>query len=190
MKFKNGFIINDFGDRDLFIRGVPADLFGTDAKDLFIEILSELINVSPSLHIGVIEDRIATRACKAAVKGNQKISKDECNKLLEQMFKSALFDQAISDICERNKVRFADIAAKITHILRKDKLSVRERMKSLFQTIRRRGKMLFEELFAGKKTEKIDRIVSFLAILELLRSNKIECEQDKPFDSILIEEKR
>ncbi len=107
-----------------------------------------------------------------------------------QEFESEFFDQAVSDICERNKVRFADIAAKITHILRKDKLSVRERMKSLFQTIRRRGKMLFEELFAGKKAEKIDRIVSFLAILELLRSNKIECEQDKPFDSILIEEKR
>ncbi len=107
-----------------------------------------------------------------------------------QEFESEMFEQAISDICDRNKVRFADISAKITHILRKDKLSVRERMKSLFQTIRKKGKMLFEELFEGKKVEKIDRIVSFLAILELLRSNKIECEQDKPFDSILIEEKR
>lgn len=92
MKYKEefekfGFIINDFGDRDLFIRGVPADLFGANAKDLFMDILSELINVSPSLHIGIIEDRIATRACKAAIKGNQKISKDECQKLLEYMFK-------------------------------------------------------------------------------------------------------
>ena len=50
--------------------------------------------------------------------------------------------------------------------------------------------MLFEELFKDKKVEKIDKIVSFLAILELLRDNKIECEQDKPFSSILIEEKR
>lgn len=92
MKYKEefekfGFIINDFGDRDLFIRGVPADLFGANAKDLFIDILSELINVSPSLHIGIIEDRIATRACKAAIKGNQKVSKEDCQKLLEYMFK-------------------------------------------------------------------------------------------------------
>ncbi len=82
---KFGFVINDFGDRDLFIRGIPTDLFGSDAKSLFLDILSELINVSPSLHIDIIENRIATRACKAAIKGNQKISKDECKKLLEFM---------------------------------------------------------------------------------------------------------
>ncbi|MBP5528817.1 MAG: DNA mismatch repair endonuclease MutL [Lachnospiraceae bacterium] len=90
LRYKNefekfGFIINDFGDRDLFIRGIPTDLFGSDAKSLFLDILSELINVSPSLHIDIIETRIATRACKAAIKGNQKISKDECRKLLENM---------------------------------------------------------------------------------------------------------
>lgn len=80
-----GFIINDFGDRDLFIRGVPADLFGSDAKSLFMDILSELINVSPSLHIETIEGRIATRACKSAVKGNQKITKEDARKLLEYL---------------------------------------------------------------------------------------------------------
>ena len=90
LRYKNefekfGFIINDFGDRDLFIRGIPTDLFGSDAKSLFLDILSELINVSPSLHIDIIETRIATRACKAAIKGNQKMSKDDCKKLLENM---------------------------------------------------------------------------------------------------------
>ena len=89
-KFKNeferfGFIINDFGDRALFIRGVPADMFGSDAKSLFMDILSELINVSPSLHIETIEGRIATRACKSAVKGNQKITKEDARKLLEYL---------------------------------------------------------------------------------------------------------
>ena len=82
---KFGFIINDFGDRDLFIRGIPTDLFGSDAKSLFLDILSELVNVSPSLHIDIIETRIATRACKAAIKGNQKTSKEDCKKLLDYM---------------------------------------------------------------------------------------------------------
>lgn len=107
-----------------------------------------------------------------------------------QEFEKELFDQAISDICERNKIRFADISSKITHILKRDKLSVKERMKTVFLIIRKRGKMLFEELFEGKKPEKIDRVVSFMAILALMRDNKISCEQEKPFDSILIEEKR
>ena len=107
-----------------------------------------------------------------------------------QEFVKEEFDQSVEDICERNKIRFADISAKITHILKRDKLSVKERMKSVFQIIRRRGKMLFDELFDGKKPDKMDKIVSFMAILALLRDNKINCEQEKPFDSILIEEKR
>lgn len=81
-----GFIINDFGDKELFIRGVPTDLFGSDAKSLFIDILSELMNVSPSMHISTIEDRIATRACKAAIKGNQKVGIDDCKLLLDYLF--------------------------------------------------------------------------------------------------------
>lgn len=83
---KFGFIINDFGDKDLFIRGVPTDLFGSDAKSLFMDIMSELMSISPSMHVSTIEDRIATRACKAAIKGNQKVSKDDCKLLLDYLF--------------------------------------------------------------------------------------------------------
>ena len=49
--------------------------------------------------------------------------------------------------------------------------------------------MFFHELFEGKKVDRIDRIVSFLAVLELLRNNKVDATQKKPFDVILIEEK-
>ena len=37
------------------------------------------------LHIETIEGRIATRACKSAVKGNQKITKEDARKLLEYL---------------------------------------------------------------------------------------------------------
>lgn len=111
-------------------------------------------------------------------------------KLPPQEFVSSEFDEAVKAICARNEIRFADIAAKITHILKKDKLSVRERMKSVWLTISRRGKMFFHELFdKDNPPEKIDRIVGFLAVLELLRSNKIKASQKKPFDVILIEDK-
>lgn len=107
-----------------------------------------------------------------------------------QEFDSVLFDEAVNTVCKRNEIRFADISSKITHILKRDKMSVRERMKSVFAFISKKGKMFFHELFAKKETEKIDRIVSFLAILELLRSDKIKADQKKPFDVILLEEKR
>ena len=49
---------------------------------------------------------------------------------------------------------------------------------------------MFSELFKGKKTEKIDRIVSFLAVLELVRDNKVIATQKDSFDDILLEEKK
>lgn len=108
-----------------------------------------------------------------------------------QEFVASEFDDAVKMVTERNAIRFADISSKITHILRRDKLSVKERMKSVWRTITGRGRLFFHELWdKNKKPEKIDKIVSFLAVLELLRSNKIKAEQNKPFDVIMIEEKR
>ncbi len=106
-----------------------------------------------------------------------------------QEFDSKEFDLAISNVCKRNEIRFADISAKITHILKKDKLSVKERMKSVFLMITRRGRIFFHELFDKDKADKTEKIVSFLAVLELLRGNKIVAEQKKPFDVIIIEDK-
>lgn len=112
-------------------------------------------------------------------------------KLPAQEFVTEEFDAAIKAINERNAIRFADISSKITHILRRDKLSVKDRMKAVWHSITSRGRMFFHELFdKNKEPEKIDKIVSFLAVLELLRSNKIKAEQKRPFDVILIEEKR
>ena len=36
----------------------------------------------------------------------------------------------------------------------------------------------------------MDRIVGFLAVLELLRGDQIKAEQEKPFDVIVIEPKK
>ena len=106
-----------------------------------------------------------------------------------QEFVAEEFEKAVDNVCKRNEVRFADISTKITHILKRDKLSVKERMKSVWLKISGRGKLFFHELFEGKKADKTDKIVSFLAVLELLRNNRIDATQKKPFDVILIEEK-
>ena len=53
-----------------------------------------------------------------------------------------------------------------------------------------RGKVFFHELFPAHQAEKMDRIVGFLAVLELLRGDQIKAEQEKPFDVILIESKK
>ncbi len=111
-------------------------------------------------------------------------------KKISSDFDKEEFENAVAEINNRNELRFTDISAKIKHILRRDKLSVRQRMKSLWLTITKKGKLFFSELFKGKKPEKMERIVSFLAILELVRNNDITAEQKGSFEDILIEEKR
>ena len=107
----------------------------------------------------------------------------------EQTFSIEEFNDAVALINERNEQRFTDISAKITHILQRDKRSVKERIKSIWRSITGKGKILFSSLF-GKKAEKMDKVVSFLAILELVRDNKVTVEQDRNFGEISIEEKK
>lgn len=106
-----------------------------------------------------------------------------------QEFDSDCFLQAMRSVCARNEIRFADISSKITHILKRDKSSVRERMKMVWQVLVNKGKIFFHELFPSCESDKTDRVVGFLAVLELLRSNKISAQQEKPFDVILISQK-
>jgi len=98
--------------------------------------------------------------------------------------------KGIDDVCERNKIRFADIASKITHILKRDKFSIRDKIRFVWNNLKSKGKIFFHELFPVHQTDKMDRIVGFLAVLELLRGDQIVAEQDQPFDVILIEPKK
>jgi len=107
----------------------------------------------------------------------------------EQAFSVEEFNEAVAMINERNEMRFTDITTKIKHILRRDKFSVKERIKSIWRSITGKGKVLLSSLF-GKKTQKIDKVVSFLAVLELVRDNKITVEQERNFGEISIEEKK
>lgn len=80
-----GFEIDSFGGNELMIRAVPVDLYGADAKEMFLAILEELAQVHSAGRIEIIEDRIATMACKAAVKGNNSMTYEEVSALLDQL---------------------------------------------------------------------------------------------------------
>lgn len=80
-----GFEIEDFGMNAFAIRGVPLDLFGYQIKDLFEEILTQM-SESPVKGVPqIIREKIASMACKAAVKGNNSLSFEEADKLIEQL---------------------------------------------------------------------------------------------------------
>ncbi len=80
-----GFEIDSFGGNELMLRAIPVDLYGADAKEMFLAILEELAQVHSVGRIEIIEDRIATMACKAAVKGNNSMTFEEVSALLDQL---------------------------------------------------------------------------------------------------------
>lgn len=80
-----GFQIEDFGMNAYAIRGIPYDLFGYESKELFEEILTELSENPVHGVPQVIREKIASMACKAAVKGNNSLTLEEADKLIEQL---------------------------------------------------------------------------------------------------------
>ena len=80
-----GFEIEDFGMNAYAIRGIPYDLFGYDVKELFETILTEMSENPVRGVPQIIRERIATMACKAAVKGNNSMTYEEMDTLIEQL---------------------------------------------------------------------------------------------------------
>ncbi|MGH4138173.1 DNA mismatch repair endonuclease MutL [Clostridium sp.] len=84
--FKNsGFDIIEFGENTISIREVPIILGKPDIKNLFNEILDNLKNMGTGKTEEIKYTRIATMACKAAVKANNQLSELEMNKLINDL---------------------------------------------------------------------------------------------------------
>lgn len=79
-----GFGIEEFGGNEYALRSVPMDLYGYNEQTLFLSILDELCEDDNKGAL-TIEQKIASMACKAAVKGNNKLSKDEMCALIDQL---------------------------------------------------------------------------------------------------------
>lgn len=80
-----GFEIELFGGQEYSIRAVPQNLYGLTREDFFIEILDHLEETPVSKAPDILSDRMATMACKAAVKGNQKLSSQEAMALIDEL---------------------------------------------------------------------------------------------------------
>lgn len=84
---KLGFVIEEFGGQEYCIRAVPANLYGLGEQDVFIELLDSVLEEGVMTDMNMITDKIASMSCKAAVKGNQKISRIEVEHLIEELMK-------------------------------------------------------------------------------------------------------
>ena len=81
-----GYEIEHFGGKEYCVRAVPYDLYSISKEDLLMEILDNLSEetggkITPQL----ITEKIASMSCKAAVKGNNRLSEAEVNKLIDEL---------------------------------------------------------------------------------------------------------
>lgn len=80
-----GYVIEYFGGREYAVTSVPANLFGLNEKALMIEMLDSLMQLKGNETPQIILEKIASMSCKAAVKGNQKLSRQEVEELINEL---------------------------------------------------------------------------------------------------------
>ena len=80
-----GFVIEPFGGREYAVTSLPANLFDLDGQALVIEILDGLGELKGTETPRIILEKVASMSCKAAVKGNQKLSRNELEALIDEL---------------------------------------------------------------------------------------------------------
>ena len=82
---KAGFMIEEFGENTIKLTGVPEVCIDLETKEMFMETLDEIDSVSRTAKQEIEEKFIATIACKAAVKANMALTKEEVDSLMNEL---------------------------------------------------------------------------------------------------------
>ena len=82
---ESGFIIDEFGDNTISLIEVPYFLWKLDSKKLFLDMIDNLKNMGSGKTVEVKINKIASMACRAAVKANDYLTEIEMKELIEQL---------------------------------------------------------------------------------------------------------
>ena len=82
---KAGFMIEEFGENTIKLTGVPEICINLETKEMFMETLDEIDSVSRTAKQEIEEKFISTIACKAAVKANMALTKEEVDSLMNEL---------------------------------------------------------------------------------------------------------
>ena len=80
-----GFRVEHFGGHEYALTSVPAELFRLSEQDYFLSVIDDLSENLRTREPKQVKDRIATMACKAAIKGNTSISYAEADALISEL---------------------------------------------------------------------------------------------------------
>ena len=80
-----GYVISSFGGNEFAIEGVPGNLFSFNVKEFFMELLASCGELKGNDGHDMIVEKVASMSCKAAVKGNNRLSYPEIEELLDEL---------------------------------------------------------------------------------------------------------
>lgn len=80
-----GYEIEEFGGNEFKINAVPSNLFGIHGREMFMDFVGSLINNSGYVSNDIFVRKLSTMACKAAIKGNMRITAAEADALIDKL---------------------------------------------------------------------------------------------------------
>ena len=80
-----GFVVEEFGGLEFKVTEIPADMVTVDGKELLTEVLNTLLSEREFKNADVLLEKVASLSCKAAVKGNHRMSEAEAKQLISDM---------------------------------------------------------------------------------------------------------
>ena len=80
-----GFAVSSFGGNEFALTAVPGNLFSLDYRQIFMEILSDCTGQKRGDNATTVLEKVASMSCKAAVKGNQRLSMPEAEQLITDL---------------------------------------------------------------------------------------------------------
>ncbi len=80
-----GFEVEPFGGSEYALRSVPVDLYGCQEKELFLSVLDDLLEGGIRGDLTAVREKIASMSCKSAVKGNNRLSTQEAQQLIDEL---------------------------------------------------------------------------------------------------------
>ena len=80
-----GYEFSSFGGNEVSLTAIPDNLFGIDAKELFLNIIASLSDLGRSSTSDLVLEKVASMSCKAAVKGHDHLSRPEIETLINDL---------------------------------------------------------------------------------------------------------
>ena len=80
-----GYQIESFGGREYVVNGVPAHLPQIGNEELLKEVIDAMVDEHSRPTPDILKDKIASMSCKAAVKGNNRLPREQMEELLREL---------------------------------------------------------------------------------------------------------